>query len=135
MNTCSKSPKVNFQEDEFQTPIYNVWAFGKKTNEVSHFGNSEQRIVDNLLYLYTEPFDIVLDPFAGGGSTIDVFQPTAKRRKAEPAQISSRSRVLNLSTLLKHPKYSPTNSGGSTIDVFQLDVGNIPHVELKHINR
>ncbi len=32
----TKSPEVNFQDENFQTPIYNVWAFGKKTNEVSH---------------------------------------------------------------------------------------------------
>ena len=43
---------------DYSPPIYNVWSFAKKSNEVSHFGNSEQRIVDNLLYLYTEPFDI-----------------------------------------------------------------------------
>jgi len=42
---------TSFQDADFQTPLYNVWTFGKKTNEVSHFGNSEQRIVDNLLYL------------------------------------------------------------------------------------
>jgi hypothetical protein len=42
LNNCSKSPKVNFQDEEFQTPIYNVWAFGKKTNEVSHFGNGSE---------------------------------------------------------------------------------------------
>jgi len=67
-----KIGKPSFSEDDFAPPIYNVWAFAKKTNEVSHFGNSEQRIVENLLWLYTEPFDIVVDPFGGGGSTIDV---------------------------------------------------------------
>jgi len=61
-----------FEKDsDFSPPLYNIWTFARKTNAVSHFGNSEQRIVDNLLYLYTEPFDIVVDPFAGGGSTID----------------------------------------------------------------
>ncbi len=32
----------------------------------------QSRIVENLLYAYTEPFDVVVDPFAGGGSTIDI---------------------------------------------------------------
>ena len=59
------------RDSDFTPPIYNIWTFAKKTNGVAHFGNSEQRIVDNLLYLYTEPLDIVVDPFAGGGSTID----------------------------------------------------------------
>jgi hypothetical protein len=70
---------ANFYDEDFQLPVYNVWAFAKKSNEVVHFGNSEQRIVDNLLYLYTEPFDIVIDPFAGGGSTIDVCKPRMRR--------------------------------------------------------
>ncbi len=75
------STKVNalFQNEGFSPPLYNVWAYGKVTNKVGHFGNSEQRIVENLLYLYTEPFDIVLDPFAGGGSTIDVCQHRLRR--------------------------------------------------------
>jgi len=29
-------------------------------------GNSEVRWLDNLLYLYTKPFDIVVDTFASG---------------------------------------------------------------------
>ena len=67
-----KSTKVQFSEDDWQPPIYNVWTFAKKTNATSHFGNTEQRIVDNLLWAYTQPLDIVIDPFGGGGSTLDV---------------------------------------------------------------
>lgn len=76
-----KNPKnlANFQDSEFDMPIYNVWTFAKKTNDVSHPGNSEVRIVENLLYLYTSPFDIVFDPFAGGGSTIDVCKKRLRR--------------------------------------------------------
>lgn len=70
--------KFNFQDD-FQIPIYNVWKLQNKTNKVSHFGNSEQQWFENLLYLYTEPFDIVVDPFAGGGSTIDVCKKRGRR--------------------------------------------------------
>lgn len=71
--------RAEFKGDEEIIPLYNVWTFAKKTNEVSHFGNSEQRIVDNLLYLYTDPFNIVVDPFAGGGSTIDVCRNRFRR--------------------------------------------------------
>ena len=48
-----------FSEDDWKPPIYNVWTFAAKSNAVEHFGNTEERIVDNLLYLYTEPYDIV----------------------------------------------------------------------------
>ena len=66
-------------DSDFEPPLYNIWNFAKKSNKVGHFGNSEQAIVDNLLYLYTEPFDIVVDPFAGGGSTIDVCRRRLRR--------------------------------------------------------
>jgi hypothetical protein len=68
----TKETLARFEDPDWEPPVYNIWSFAKKTNETSHFDNSEQRIVENLLYAYTEPFDIVLDPFAGGGSTIDV---------------------------------------------------------------
>jgi len=79
--SVSKTGKTHafHQEPDFTPPLYNVWTFAKKTNSVKHFGNSEQRILDNLLYLYTEPFDIVLDPFAGGGSTIEVCKKRLRR--------------------------------------------------------
>jgi hypothetical protein len=32
------------QDADFTPPLYNVWAFAKSTNEVKHFGNSEQRM-------------------------------------------------------------------------------------------
>ncbi len=53
---CPISDKVlaNFEETEtlpdktvkrlFEPPLYNIWTFARKTNVVSHFGNSEQRI-------------------------------------------------------------------------------------------
>jgi len=74
-----KLPEVTFSDDDFQKPIYNVWSFAKKTNETSHFGNTEQRILDRLLYLFTEPFDIVVDPFGGGGSTLDACRKRMRR--------------------------------------------------------
>jgi hypothetical protein len=64
---------------DFTTPIYNVWKQQDKTAGASHFGNSEIRWVDNLLYLYTKPFDVVVDPFAGGGSTIDICRKRFRR--------------------------------------------------------
>lgn len=70
---------ANFQDEKFTQPLFNVWRFSKISNEVLHFGHSEQTILENLLYLYTEPFDIVIDPFAGGGSTIDVCKKRLRR--------------------------------------------------------
>jgi len=81
LETLPNSDKVTamHQDADFAPPIYNVWTFAKKTNSVTHFGNSEQAILDNLLYLYTQPFDIVVDPFAGGGATIDICRKRLRR--------------------------------------------------------
>jgi dsDNA-binding SOS-regulon protein len=64
---------------DFDPPIYNIWKQQTKSEGASHFGNSEVRWVDNLLYLYTKPFDVVVDPFAGGGSTIDICKKRFRR--------------------------------------------------------
>ena len=65
---------------DFDIPIYNIWKRQDRTPGYSdHFGYSEIRWLDNLLYLYTKPFDVVVDPFAGGGSTIDLCRKRFRR--------------------------------------------------------
>lgn len=70
---------ADYQGPDWEPPLYSVWKQQTKSNKVSHFGNSETMILDNLLYMYTEPFDIVVDPFAGGGSTVDVCKKRLRR--------------------------------------------------------
>jgi hypothetical protein len=70
---------ATYAEPDWTPPIYNVWKQQTKTPGSKHFGNSEVSFLDNLLYLYTEPFDVVVDPFAGGGSTIDLCQKRSRR--------------------------------------------------------
>lgn len=69
----------DFEGDENHRQIYTIWNFPKATNEVRHFGNIPPEIIDNLLYLYTKPFDVVFDPFGGGGSTLDMCQKRMRR--------------------------------------------------------
>jgi len=68
-----------YQEPEWEPPLFDVWKVQNKSNATSHPGNSEMRWVDNLLYMYTQPFDIVVDPFAGGGSTIEICKKRLRR--------------------------------------------------------
>ena len=65
--------------DGFKIPLYNVWKQQARSSGSSHPGNTESSFVENLLYLYTNPFDIICDPFAGGGSTIDVCKKRLRR--------------------------------------------------------
>lgn len=77
LGTCQEQELRN--PPTFTPPIYNVWKKQTKTNAVSHFGNSEVEWLENLLYLYTNPASIVVDPFAGGGSTIDACKKWSRR--------------------------------------------------------
>ena len=83
MDTCPNSNKSQQaaadHATDFDIPIYNVWKQQTKTEGASHFGNSDIRWVDNLLYLYTKPFDVVVDPFAGSGSTLDICRNRHRR--------------------------------------------------------
>lgn len=83
---CRKFPELENSDKvaadhatDFDPPLYNVWKQQEKTGGSKHFGNSEVRWVDNLLYRYTAPFDVVVDPFAGGGSTIDICKKRFRR--------------------------------------------------------
>jgi len=62
--------KINILQD-FTPPLYNVWNISKINNEYKHYGNFPIEFMENLLYYYTKPFDLVYDPFAGGGVAID----------------------------------------------------------------
>ncbi len=111
MEDLPKASKVSaeFADADFTIPLYNVWPFRKeKTNEVNHFGNSEPGIIDNLLYLYTQPFDIVVDPFAGNGSTLDVCRKRSRRCWASDRKpIIAREKEIR-----KHDLIDSTSTGG-----------------------
>ena len=81
LSKLGKIPNLHaeFAEPEFEQPIFDYWDCTEKYDGENHHGNSNPRIVENLLYLYTEPYDIVVDPFAGGGSTIDLCKKRTRR--------------------------------------------------------
>lgn len=64
---------------QFDPPLYNIWKQKDKDHESSYFGTGPLQWIDNLLYMYTKPFDIVVDPFAGGGPMIDICQKRSRR--------------------------------------------------------
>jgi len=119
-NNSDKS-RAFFSDSDFTPPLYNLWTFAKKTNNVSHFGNSEQRIVDNLLYLYTEPFDIVVDPFGGGGSTIDACKYRLRRYwTSDRKPIPEREKEIRKHDLMVDG-LPPLNRNWSNVSLTYLD--------------
>jgi ParB family transcriptional regulator, chromosome partitioning protein len=62
--------------------IFDVWQFATADDDAgtpSYFGKLPPQIIENLLWLYTEPGQIVVDPFAGGGTVIDVAKRMGRR--------------------------------------------------------
>jgi DNA modification methylase len=58
---------------------FDIWQFGQADGESSYFGRMPPQVVENLLWFYTDPGDIVVDPFAGGGTTIEVAKALGRR--------------------------------------------------------
>jgi ParB-like chromosome segregation protein Spo0J len=115
-----KLAKVQFSDESWKPPIYNIWSYGKKSNETGHFGNTEQTIVENLLWAYTQPLDIVIDPFGGGGSTLDVCKARGRRcwisdRKPK-AGMESKLRTLDITKELP-----PMHKRWSDVSLVYLD--------------
>jgi len=64
--------------------LFNLWRFNDCDSRygMDYPGRIPGQILENLLYYYTEPFDIVVDPMAGGGTTIDVCKAMLRRYRA-----------------------------------------------------
>jgi len=55
--------------------VFNLWRFSgcdPRYGLVDYPGRIPGQIIENLLYYFTREDDLVIDPFAGGGTTIDV---------------------------------------------------------------
>ena len=146
LSDLEKFPKAtklsaSYDDADWTPQLYDVWNFGKNTNTTKHFGNTPVEIVDNLLYAFTRPFDIVIDPFAGGGSTIDICVQRLRRywvsdRVPHPARhdirthdivtdgISGPSRWEDVALLYLDPPYWKQAAGKYSQD--KTDLANMP---------
>lgn len=64
--------------------LFNVWNFSNRDKRygLDFKGAIPGQIIENILYYFTEPFDVVVDPMAGGGTTIDVCKVMYRRYRA-----------------------------------------------------
>ena len=62
-------------KSDFKPQLFNVWNFNgchEKYGTEGYPGRIPGQIVENLLYYYTNENDLIVDPMAGSGTTIDV---------------------------------------------------------------
>lgn len=102
-------------------------------------GRMPGQVIEHLLWYYTEPFDIVLDPMAGSGTTVDVCKAMYRRyqaydkKKDESKNIQYNDLILQGTPckpyfrpklIILDPPYSSQTKGAYSKD--DTDFGNMP---------
>ena len=65
---------------DFRPTPYDVWSFRHdRAFGIPHAGSIPAAIIAHTLYYYTQPDALVVDPMAGGGTTLDVCQSMGRR--------------------------------------------------------
>jgi len=66
---------------DFNPKVYTVWSFTTTDARYGqpHPGQIHPGIIENVLWFFTREGDLVVDPFAGGGVTIDVCNAWGRR--------------------------------------------------------
>jgi hypothetical protein len=96
---------------------FDVWQFATADGESKYFGKMPPQIVENLLWLYTDPGDIVVDPFAGGGTTIDVAKTMGRRIWASDIAPQKLTLPIHTHNILDGwPKDAPTKAKFIVLD-------------------
>lgn len=67
--------------------LYTVWPQHKQDSEASYFGAFPEVYMENLIHYHTRPFDVVVDPFAGSGTTVRVCQKMFRRYYASDRKV------------------------------------------------
>jgi DNA methylase len=74
-----KRNSAEFENPPASRQHFDIWQFHKAEGDSTYFGKMPPQVVENLLWFYTEPGQIVVDPFAGGGTTIEVAKEMGRR--------------------------------------------------------
>ena len=65
---------------DFRPTPYDVWSFRQdRAFGISHPGKIPPAIIAHALHYFTQPGEVVVDPMAGGGATIDVCESMGRR--------------------------------------------------------
>lgn len=69
----------NFVQPPDPHMAFDMWSYGKYTGDSEYFGKLHPGVIENLLWLYTDPGQIIMDPFVGAGTTINVAKKMGRR--------------------------------------------------------
>jgi hypothetical protein len=114
------------QELDGVDPQLDVSTYWALSSTVAHQYGTEAdpgripgQIVEGLLHLYTKPFDHVYDPFAGGGTTLDVCKAYFRRYwGSDIAPLATRREIRQHDILRGAPPFFPQ---GYRMDFIMLD--------------
>jgi len=83
-NGNNKYKELKDKKDVKKPMIYNVWNFAQCDQRLGivHPGRIPGQIAQNVLFYYTQRDDLVVDPMAGGGSTVDACLIMGRKCKA-----------------------------------------------------
>jgi hypothetical protein len=88
-STVSKDRVNILKSEEFHKPpespdLTNIWTYNECDDQFGRDwpGRVPGQAVANLLYYFTDEWDLVVDPMAGGGTTVDVCEAMARRYAA-----------------------------------------------------
>lgn len=77
-----KSADADYLSPPESRQHFDVWQFqtaDKDSGQQSYFGAVPPQVMENLLWFYTDPGQIVVDLFAGSGTTVDVAKSMGRR--------------------------------------------------------
>ncbi len=74
-----QNAKIVKMQQGFDPLAYNIWYPQENTQNQTYPGFFPYKFMENVIYYYTDAFDVIYDPFAGGGTTVDVCKEWGRR--------------------------------------------------------
>lgn len=130
ISVVSRGKRIKtWEPPNFRLESTTVWSFRQRGNWATHDGryrgNWSPYIPRNLILRYTQPGDLVLDPFIGGGTT--AVEAKLLRRRCIARDINPACVDLTLENLRFNPPYTLFSSE-SPIYEPEVSVGDARHL-------